>query len=97
MAQVCAFCGRTRQEVPVMVAGPQGIHICEECVWASAKVVQQTRRQSEEFVLERLPSPAEIKGELDRYIIGQEQAKKTVAVAVYNHYKRITAKVRNSS
>ncbi len=76
-----------------MVAGPRGIQICEECVWASAKVVQQTRRQSEEFVLERLPSPAEIKAELDRYIIGQEQAKKTVAVAVYNHYKRITAKV----
>ncbi|MCH7938825.1 MAG: ATP-dependent Clp protease ATP-binding subunit ClpX [Candidatus Marinimicrobia bacterium] len=92
-AQVCAFCGRTNQEVPVMVAGPQGIHICEECVWTSAKVVQQTRRQSEEFVLERLPSPAEIKAELDRYIIGQEQAKKTVAVAVYNHYKRITAKL----
>ena len=76
-----------------MVAGPQGIHICEECVWTSAKVVQQTRRQGEEFVLERLPSPAEIKAELDRYIIGQEQAKKTVAVAVYNHYKRITAKL----
>ncbi|MEE9466139.1 MAG: ATP-dependent Clp protease ATP-binding subunit ClpX [Candidatus Neomarinimicrobiota bacterium] len=91
--RVCAFCGRSQEEVPALVAGPRGIHICEECIWASAKVAQQTRRKGTEIVLERLPIPADLKADLDQFIIGQEQAKKTVAVAVYNHYKRITAKV----
>ncbi len=77
----------------VLVAGPEGTFICDRCVWSSAEVVQKAYRQQKGLVLERVPHPKEIKAELDQYIIGQERAKRTVAVAVYNHYKRITSHI----
>ncbi|MFC1481538.1 ATP-dependent Clp protease ATP-binding subunit ClpX [Candidatus Neomarinimicrobiota bacterium] len=91
--QGCSFCGRPPKEVELLVAGPEGIFICDRCVWASAEVVQRRHKKSQPVVLERIPTPEEIKHELDYFVIGQDQAKKTVAVAVYNHYKRVTAEI----
>lgn len=88
--QSCSFCGRSSTQVEVMVTGPHDAYICERCVWSSVQVVQQGHKQEEVALpMEEVPLPQEIKSELDRYIVGQEQAKKTIAVAVYNHYKRI--------
>ena len=91
--QGCSFCGRPPEEVELLVAGPDGIFICDRCVWASAEVVQRGHKKSQPVVLESIPTPEEIKRELEHYVIGQDQAKKTVAVAVYNHYKRVTAEI----
>jgi len=91
--QVCSFCQQPAAEAEMLVSGPNGVAICERCVWSSVQIVQQSHRQRQELVLDRIPRPDEIKAELDQYVIGQEHAKRTVAVAVYNHYKRITSQV----
>ncbi len=86
----CAFCGKTQDQVKRLIAGP-GVYICDECVMLCNEII------SEELGAERpassmemtLKRPAEIKEILDQYVVGQDQAKKTLAVAVYNHYKRI--------
>ena len=72
-----------------MVASPTDSFICERCVWSSVQIVQQGHQKQAAPPLEQVPLPEEIKGQLDQYIVGQELAKKSVAVAVYNHYKRI--------
>ena len=95
--QTCSFCGRSSTEVEVMVAGPTDSYICERCVWSSVQIVQQGYPRTEEPPLGDVPLPQEIKHELDEYIIGQEQAKKTVAVAVYNHYKRIHSRLQKDN
>jgi ATP-dependent Clp protease ATP-binding subunit ClpX len=84
----CSFCGKMATEVESLVSGP-GVHICNECVNAASEIVRNHARQGIKSDLEQLPIPSEIKGELDKYVIGQENAKRTLAVAVYNHYKRI--------
>jgi ATP-dependent Clp protease ATP-binding subunit ClpX len=85
---VCSFCGKTAAQVESMISGP-GVHICNECIQTAADIVQSHGRQRKMFTSGPLPIPSEIKGELDKYVIGQEQAKKILSVAVYNHYKRI--------
>ncbi len=85
---VCSFCGRSSQEVQIMIQGPN-VNICNECVDASSQIVRRNLNRSRRPALENLGNPQEIKQRLDQYVIGQEEAKKALSVAVYNHYKRI--------
>jgi len=84
----CTFCGKTASEVESLISGP-GVHICNECVQTASEIIQNHGKQSQFFGTKYLPQPYEIKRELDKYVIGQDKAKKTLSVAVYNHYKRI--------
>ncbi len=102
---VCSFCGKTQDEVMQLIAGP-GVYICDQCVEVcfslidvdhdifpeydkkGAKSNKKSAKSEEEF---KLPTPAELKAKLDEYVVGQEKAKKTLSVAVYNHYKKINA------
>ena len=88
----CSFCGKTQENVKRLVAGP-GVYICDECVELCTSIIENEILEDEEnYVLnemENIPSPKEIKNILDSYVIGQEEAKRTLSVAVYNHYKRI--------
>lgn len=87
---ICSFCGRNRDQVRVLIAGQEG-HICENCVEHAQEIVQQetTTTPKTDAVPFTLKKPKEIKQFLDEYVIGQDDAKKVLAVAVYNHYKRI--------
>ena len=92
----CSFCNRTQAQVRKLIAGPEGVYICDECVDVCAEIIEEelgyeTDRQSGPFSDINLLKPEEIKTFLDDYVIGQEQAKKVLSVAVYNHYKRIMA------
>ena len=92
----CSFCGRKKQEVRHLIAGPQAF-ICDECVRDCEKLVEdldgtEPAGAAPAAPSEHLPSPREIREALDQYVIGQEQAKKALSVAVYNHYKRLNAK-----
>jgi ATP-dependent Clp protease ATP-binding subunit ClpX len=88
----CSFCGRSSHEVNSMVAGPNDVYICDRCVADASGIVKSdlaSMAKKREKKYEPLLKPAEIKARLDEYVIGQEEAKKTLSVAVYNHYKRI--------
>lgn len=85
----CSFCHKAKNEVQHLVAGPSGVYICNECVAACADVIHQGYTQKDQQVEDKLPTPAEIKAFLDQYVIGQDIPKRSLAVAVYNHYKRI--------
>ncbi|MDZ7716707.1 MAG: ATP-dependent Clp protease ATP-binding subunit ClpX [Balneolaceae bacterium] len=90
----CSFCGRSSQEVNSMVAGPEDVYICDRCVSDASGIVKSdlasmSKKRDKKY--KPLLKPAEIKGKLDDYVIGQEGAKKTLSVAVYNHYKRLSA------
>lgn len=92
----CSFCGKSQEEVDRIIAGP-GVYICSECVKVCSNIVEDDLYEDTEMTYtladkDELPNPAEIKSILDSYVIGQEEAKKTLAVAVYNHYKRINSK-----
>jgi ATP-dependent Clp protease ATP-binding subunit ClpX len=93
----CSFCGRSRDEVKILIAGQEG-HICENCVEHAQEIIQQElivrddASPSSQFKL-TVKKPVEIKRYLDEYVIGQDEAKKVLAVAVYNHYKRLQQKV----
>lgn len=86
----CSFCGRTGDEVRKLVAGPN-VYICDECVEVCQNIIDEELGHSDEagFSLKHVPKPHEIKAYLDEYVIGQEAAKVSLAVAVYNHYKRL--------
>jgi len=91
----CSFCGRSNHEVKKLIVSPNGRNfICDNCITTCANIMQHERKNSPNAELE-LPTPAEIKQKLDEYIIGQEDAKKVLAVAVYNHYKRINYNSKN--
>ncbi|MEX0686450.1 MAG: ATP-dependent Clp protease ATP-binding subunit ClpX [Balneolales bacterium] len=95
----CTFCGRTNEEVESMVAGPD-VYICDRCVADASGIVKSdlSNRTGRKKVRQKdLMKPIEIKGKLDEYVIGQEEAKKTLAVAVYNHYKRVNNDPENGS
>ena len=87
----CSFCGKAQENVKRLVAGP-GVYICDECVELCNSIIENEIIEEESYTLnelENIPSPKEIKKILDSYVIGQEEAKRTLSVAVYNHYKRI--------
>lgn len=89
----CSFCNKTQAQVRKMIAGPEGIYICDECVDVCSEIIEEELDYEEagKFDDINLLKPEEIKAFLDEYVIGQEQAKKVLSVAVYNHYKRIMA------
>ncbi|MFO7273947.1 MAG: ATP-dependent Clp protease ATP-binding subunit ClpX [Bacillota bacterium] len=84
----CSFCGKYQDQVKRLVAGP-GVYICDECIELCNEIIEEELSEEVDFELKDVPKPAEIKAILDQYVIGQERAKRTLAVAVYNHYKRI--------
>ena len=84
----CSFCGKSQHEVRKLIAGPS-VFICDECVDLCNDIITEEMQEQAPGSGEKLPKPHEIKGILDQYVIGQEAAKKVLAVAVYNHYKRL--------
>ena len=86
----CSFCGKSQEQVRKLVAGP-GVYICDECIELCTEIVEEELGTEEETEFKEVPKPKEILAILDDYVIGQERAKKSLAVAVYNHYKRINS------
>jgi ATP-dependent Clp protease ATP-binding subunit ClpX len=84
----CSFCGKSQKQVKKLIAGP-GVYICDECIDLCNEIIEEELSQSTEVRFDELPKPREIYDYLNDYIIGQEQAKKILSVAVYNHYKRV--------
>ncbi|HOZ54609.1 MAG TPA: ATP-dependent protease ATP-binding subunit ClpX [Clostridia bacterium] len=94
----CSFCGKTQDVVERIIAGP-GVYICDECIRVCNGIIEEDLYEDIELAYEKeakleLPTPVQIKDVLDSYVIGQDEAKKTLAVAVYNHYKRINAETK---
>ena len=92
----CSFCNKTQAQANKLISGPNGIYICDECVEVCAEIIEEEMTYDEEgtwspFSDINLLKPEEIKEFLDQYVIGQDEAKKVLSVAVYNHYKRIMA------
>ncbi len=89
----CSFCNKTQEQVRKMIAGPAGVYICDECVDICADIIEEEYEEEPEMeeMEINLLKPAQIKKFLDEYVIGQEEAKKVMAVSVYNHYKRVMA------
>lgn len=87
--QHCSFCGKNEDKVKKLLAGPSGVCICDECVETCADLIKTLDVEEQDSSEQKLLKPDEIKAELDKYVVGQDSAKKTLAVAVYNHYKRI--------
>ena len=86
----CSFCGKTQDQVRKLVAGP-GVYICDECIELCNEIIEEEFSEDVEVELKDVPKPKDIRAILDQYVIGQDEAKKTLAVAVYNHYKRINS------
>lgn len=89
----CSFCSRSQEEVRKLISGPSDVYICDECVDLCNEIISEDTDKSETLTSQsRIPRPREIKSFLDQYVIGQERAKKSLSVAVHNHYKRIESK-----
>ena len=88
----CSFCGKSQEQVKRLIIGPKDIHICDECIGVCSEIIEE---ENEGLAMEyednmiNLLKPREIKDYLDQYVIGQDEAKRALAVSVYNHYKRI--------
>ncbi len=89
----CSFCGKSQKQVKKLIAGP-GVYICDECIDLCNEIIEEELVETEEVPFAELPKPNEIYEFLDDYVVGQDQAKKILAVAVYNHYKRVRAGLR---
>ncbi|MFW6381785.1 MAG: ATP-dependent Clp protease ATP-binding subunit ClpX [Bacillota bacterium] len=89
----CSFCGKSQEQVRKLVAGP-GVYICDECIELCNEIIEEELSDEVEFSLQSIPKPREIKSILDQYVIGQERAKKSLSVAVYNHYKRVNSDMK---
>ncbi len=97
----CSFCGRTEKQVSFLIPSPTGAYICDFCVEACSELIMETEEElqataNEPLSLSELPRPMQIKATLDQYVIGQDEAKVALSVAVYNHYKRILSKDQNT-
>jgi len=89
----CSFCGKSQDEVRKLIAGPS-VYVCDECVELCNDIIREELEGTSEFADGELPKPKQIKAELDSYVIGQEDAKKMLSVAVYNHYKRLRSNTK---
>ena len=85
---LCSFCGKSQRQVKKLIAGP-GVYICDECIDLCNEIIDEELTGAPTFDLENLPKPKEIYSVLQEYVVGQEPAKRTLSVAVYNHYKRV--------
>lgn len=92
----CSFCGKSQKQVRRLIAGP-AVYICDECIELCNEIVEEELREAEEAGLTELPKPKEIFDFLEEYVIGQHDAKRSLAVAVYNHYKRVQAQKRRGN
>ncbi len=92
----CSFCGKPKELTKRLIAGPNGIFICNECIEICRDVMKEDEAKEADVEKVALLKPSEIKAKLDEYIIGQDEAKRVLSVAVYNHYKRINASVENT-
>jgi ATP-dependent Clp protease ATP-binding subunit ClpX len=86
----CSFCGKSQKQVKKLIAGP-GVYICDECIDLCNEIIEEELSESSDVTFDDLPKPREIYDFLDAYVVGQDEAKKTLSVAVYNHYKRVQA------
>jgi ATP-dependent Clp protease ATP-binding subunit ClpX len=86
----CSFCGKSQKQVKKLIAGP-GVYICDECIDLCNEIIEEELAETGDVKLDELPKPAEIHEFLDQYVVGQSATKRTLSVAVYNHYKRIQA------
>ncbi|MGL5245436.1 MAG: ATP-dependent Clp protease ATP-binding subunit ClpX, partial [Sarcina sp.] len=86
----CSFCGKNQEQVKRLIAGP-GVYICDECIELCSEIIEDEFEEATPIDTTSLPKPTEIKSYLDQYVVGQNRAKRSLAVAVYNHYKRINA------
>jgi ATP-dependent Clp protease ATP-binding subunit ClpX len=86
----CSFCGKSQKQVKKLIAGP-GVYICDECIDLCNEIIEEELAETSEFTFDELPKPSEIYEFLNGYVVGQDHTKKTLAVAVYNHYKRVQA------
>ena len=85
---LCSFCGKSQRQVKKLIAGP-GVYICDECIDLCNEIIDEELTAPPSFDIEILPKPREIYDVLDEYVVGQEESKRTLSVAVYNHYKRV--------
>ncbi len=90
----CSFCGKTQDQVRRLVAGP-GVYICDECIELCQEIIEEEFEDASDIDLKDIPKPQEIRKILDQYVVGQDEAKKALSVAVYNHYKRINSDVKS--
>ena len=86
----CSFCGKMQEQVKKLIAGP-GVYICDECIELCNEIIEEEFTEEHDIELDSIPKPKEIREALDEYVIGQDEAKKALSVAVYNHYKRINS------
>lgn len=90
--KICFCCGRSESNVPFLFAGNYG-YICSDCIEQGKKIIDERTAKVNEYIMSDIPKPKEIKEFLDQYVIGQDSVKERVAVAVYNHYKRISSPI----
>ena len=92
----CSFCGKSQKQVKKLIAGP-GVYICDECIDLCNEIIEEELTETADVSFETLPNPREVRAYLDDYVVGQEDAKKILSVAVYNHYRRIQHQADNES
>src|SRR4051794_25404477 len=93
---LCSFCGKSQRQVKKLIAGP-GVYICDECIDLCNEIIDEELTTPSTLDLDNLPRPMEIYGALNDYVVSQEEAKRTLSVAVYNHYKRVQMAPRTAT